>query len=116
MTDQCCQMEQQNCCVNQQRCFTKWERECDDPTISCPVKVYKKCHDVTVPTCTHRDKIEEKVFQTEECVLKPQRKCFKYQAKRCKDASEVKTVTEKWTTDTLKNNGEHKVVKEISIV
>ena len=68
MTDQCCNMDKQNCCMNNQpqipeeagrdpnpqpqQTYTVWERQCDQASeLNCPVTVQRTCHPIIVPNC-----------------------------------------------------------------
>ncbi len=113
MTQQCCGMENQNCCPQgpqgKENCYTVWDRKCtpeDNP--QCQVVVERKCHPVTLPDCRNVQEIRYKTFTVSECQPRPVRKCFEYTKKVCQSgtAKERREVT--WKNEALKKLSDNK--------
>lgn len=105
LTDQCCNMAQQNCCPNpQQKCYTTWERQCDDQNVAiqCPVETKTHCHDVTVPDCVTKVKVEKREFSGEKCEQLYEEKCFDYTAVLCDGSIVSKKEPVSWVNQRLK--------------
>ena len=80
MTDQCCGMDKENCCMNDkpinnqpgqpQQTYTVWERQCDnEQQLDCPVSVMKKCYPIRVPNCRTVTDIKRRTFQVSHLKL-----------------------------------------------
>ena len=80
LTDQCCGMDKENCCMNDkpinnqpgqpQQTYTVWERQCDnEQQLDCPVSVMKKCYPIRVPNCRTVTDIKRRTFQVNKLLL-----------------------------------------------
>jgi hypothetical protein len=116
LTDKCCGMDKENCCMNgkpinnqpgqPQQTYTVWERQCDnEQQLDCPVSVMKKCYPIRVPNCRTVTDIKRRTFQAKKCIPKPMRKCFDIQVEQCNMGTRTETEEVIFKNQQLKKTG-----------
>jgi hypothetical protein len=109
MMDECCGMSQEGCCMGGQKCYTYYERQCENVNEPvCDMKGKKFCEKITLNDCRVVRERGTLVLSDEKCSTVNRRECFEYDKTVC--AMNSKKMPEYVTWDNQKlERGEDKV-------
>jgi len=108
MIDQCCNMADQGCCVNQgQQCYTVWEKQCQFSNKPQCLTTYKqKCDQVEIKSCRMNTEYRDIVVPINSCKVEREEKCFDYEEHQCKYDTKTHEEDISWEDEKLTNNPE----------
>lgn len=112
MVDQCCNMDQQGCCVNEgQKCYTVYETKCkyaNKPR--CINSFQTKCEKVEIKKCRMVEEIRDITVPFETCKVIKENKCWEYDEHSCKYDTKRHDEPISWTQESLKRTTDPRTI------